>query len=202
MFYLLANVLHQIATSEVLPPPKRFWCYLSDLPFGIQNTMASFPLELEHLISQQAPQGAILSVAAGADVPTPCTFFQILFGNGLEYDSDDVDYYSLSYMCFHIDGDNPTDDAAELTLPDQSPRSHTDYTFERWQPACRLGRQTLRPPRQSSSVEGRSLHGSRQCSLPRTMIAQGLSASCASPAWPRTWRPLPDAWRTFLTCQT
>jgi hypothetical protein len=35
MFYLLVNVHHQIASSEVLPPLDRFWCYLSDLPFGI-----------------------------------------------------------------------------------------------------------------------------------------------------------------------
>ena len=35
MFYMLANVHHQIATGEVLPPPKHFWYYLLDLPFGI-----------------------------------------------------------------------------------------------------------------------------------------------------------------------
>ena len=49
MFYILANVHHQIATGEVLPPPDRFWYYLSDLSFGIQNAAASFQLELEHL---------------------------------------------------------------------------------------------------------------------------------------------------------
>jgi hypothetical protein len=37
MFYMLANVHYQIATSEVLPPPDRFWYYLLDLPLGIQN---------------------------------------------------------------------------------------------------------------------------------------------------------------------
>ena len=42
MFYMLANVHHQIATSEVHPPPDRFWYYLPDLPFGIQNAAASF----------------------------------------------------------------------------------------------------------------------------------------------------------------
>jgi hypothetical protein len=42
MFYMLANVHHQIATGEVLPPPDRFWHYLPDLPFGIQNVAASF----------------------------------------------------------------------------------------------------------------------------------------------------------------
>ena len=35
MFYMLANVHHQIATSEVLLPPDCFWYYLLDLPFGI-----------------------------------------------------------------------------------------------------------------------------------------------------------------------
>ena len=35
MFYMLANVHHQIATGEVLPPLDHFWYYLSDLPFGI-----------------------------------------------------------------------------------------------------------------------------------------------------------------------
>jgi hypothetical protein len=50
MFYMLANVHHQIATGEVLSLPDRFWYYLPDLPFGIQNAAASFQLELEHLI--------------------------------------------------------------------------------------------------------------------------------------------------------
>jgi hypothetical protein len=35
MFYMLANVHHQITTSEVLPLPDRFWYYLPDLSFGI-----------------------------------------------------------------------------------------------------------------------------------------------------------------------
>jgi hypothetical protein len=35
MFYMLANVYHQIATSEVLPPPDHFWYYLLDLLFEI-----------------------------------------------------------------------------------------------------------------------------------------------------------------------
>ena len=42
MFYMLANIHHQITIGEVLPPPNRFWYYLPDLPFGIQNTVASF----------------------------------------------------------------------------------------------------------------------------------------------------------------
>jgi hypothetical protein len=35
MFYMLANVHHQIAIGEVLPPHNRFWYYLLDLLFGI-----------------------------------------------------------------------------------------------------------------------------------------------------------------------
>ena len=54
MFYMLANVHHQIATGEVLLPPNRFWYYLPDLPFRIQSTAVSFQLELEHLISHEA----------------------------------------------------------------------------------------------------------------------------------------------------
>jgi hypothetical protein len=42
MFYMLAKVHHQIATSEVLSRSDRFWYYLLDLPFGIQNAAASF----------------------------------------------------------------------------------------------------------------------------------------------------------------
>ena len=42
MFYMLANIHHQIATIEVLPPHDRFWYYLPDQPFGIQNVAASF----------------------------------------------------------------------------------------------------------------------------------------------------------------
>jgi hypothetical protein len=42
MFYMLASVHHQISTSEVLSPPERFWYYLPDLPYGIQNAAVSF----------------------------------------------------------------------------------------------------------------------------------------------------------------
>jgi hypothetical protein len=46
IFYRLANVHHQITTGEVLPPLEHFWYYLPGLPFGIQNAVASFQLEL------------------------------------------------------------------------------------------------------------------------------------------------------------
>jgi hypothetical protein len=42
MFYMLANIHHQIATSEELPPLDRFWYHLLDLPFGIKNAAVSF----------------------------------------------------------------------------------------------------------------------------------------------------------------
>jgi hypothetical protein len=103
MLYMLANVHHQIATSEVFPPPDRFWYYLPNLPFGIQNAVASLQLELEHLISYDAPRSAILSDATGTDVPSLCTFLEILSGNGLKYDSDDINRYTPPRMCYHID---------------------------------------------------------------------------------------------------
>jgi len=42
MFYMLANVHHQIATDEGLTLPNCFWYYLLDPPFGIQNVTVSF----------------------------------------------------------------------------------------------------------------------------------------------------------------
>jgi hypothetical protein len=45
MFYMLANVHYQIITAEVLPLPDRFWYYLLDIPYGIQNALVSFQLD-------------------------------------------------------------------------------------------------------------------------------------------------------------
>ena len=87
----------------MLLPPNHFWYYLPDLLFGIQNAVASFQLELVHLVSRKAPLSTVLSGAAGADVPSLCTFLEILSGNGLEYDSDDIDCYAPPRMCYHID---------------------------------------------------------------------------------------------------
>jgi hypothetical protein len=70
MFYMLANAHHQITAGEVvLPPPHHFWYFLLDLPYGIQNAVASSQLELEQLISREAPRGIIL-LGAGSDVPS------------------------------------------------------------------------------------------------------------------------------------
>ena len=55
MFYMLANVHHQITTGEVLQLPDHFWNYLLDLHFGIQNAKLSCQMELEHLISRKVP---------------------------------------------------------------------------------------------------------------------------------------------------
>ena len=99
MFYMLANVHHQIATGEVLPPPDRFWYYLSGLPFGIQNTTASYLMELEHLISREAPRSIILFDVAGTDVPSLHAFLEVLSENRSEYDSDDIDYDAPPRMC-------------------------------------------------------------------------------------------------------
>ena len=109
MFYVLANVHHQIAIGEMLPPPDRFW---------IQNAAASFQLELEHLISHKAPWSAILYGAARTDVPSLCAFLEILLGNGPEYESDDIDYNAPPRMCYHIDGEAQPEDVPGLTLLD------------------------------------------------------------------------------------
>jgi hypothetical protein len=120
---MLANVHHQIATGEVLPPPNRFWYYLRDLPFRIQNMAASFQMELEHLISRKAPRSTILSGAAGTDVPSLRGFLKILSGNDLEYDSDDIDYHAPPCMCYHTNGEVLLEEEApKLTPLDQSPR--------------------------------------------------------------------------------
>ena len=52
---------------------------------------------------------------AGTDVPSLCTFLEILLGNGLEYDSDDIDCYAPPRMCYHIDGEVLVEEAPRLT---------------------------------------------------------------------------------------
>jgi hypothetical protein len=72
-------------------------------------------MELEHLISHEVPRSAILSGAAGTDIPSLRTFLEILLGNGPEYDSDDVDCYALPRLCYHIDDEVLAEEAPELT---------------------------------------------------------------------------------------
>ena len=88
-------------------------------------------MELEHLIGHEAPWSAIPSGGVGTDVPSLCTFLKILSGNGLEYDSDDIDCYTLPCMCYHIDGEDPVEEASDLTLWDQSPHSYANYLLEK-----------------------------------------------------------------------
>jgi hypothetical protein len=123
------NVHHQI-TSEVLSPPDRFWYYLLNLPFGIQNATTSFQLELEHLISHEVPWSTILSSTVGADVPSLRIFLEILLRNSPEYDSDDIGYYASAHMRYYTNGEVSTEKVPELTPPDQSPCSSTGYPRE------------------------------------------------------------------------
>ena len=89
--------------------------------------MASFQMELEHLISRAAPWSTILSSMVGTNVPLLCTFLKILSGNDPEYDSNDIDCYTLTRMCNHINGEVLSEELSGLTPPDQSPRSHVAY---------------------------------------------------------------------------
>jgi hypothetical protein len=127
MFYMLANIYHQITTSEVLPPLDHFWYYLLNIPFGIHNATVSFQLELEHLVNREVPQSAILFGTVRVDVLSLCTFLEILSRNGLEYNSNDTDCYALPCMCYHIDGKVPIEEALELMPSDQSPRCRMNY---------------------------------------------------------------------------
>jgi hypothetical protein len=46
-----------------------------------------------------------------AGVPLLHAFLEILSGNGLEYDSDDINCYVPSHMCYHINGEDPLEEA-------------------------------------------------------------------------------------------
>jgi len=129
--YMLANVHYQIVTGEVVSPPDRFWYYLRDLLYGIQNAAETFQLKLEHLVGREAPRGVILSGAVGTDVPSLRNFLEVLSRYGLEYDSDNVDYFSPSRECFFINDRAAAVDAPDLTPPDLSPTSHAAYLNEK-----------------------------------------------------------------------
>jgi len=47
----------------------------------------------------------------GTDVPSLCTFLEILSGNGLKYNAP-------LRMCYHIDYEDLAEEAPGLTLPD------------------------------------------------------------------------------------
>ena len=80
--------------------------------------MASFQMELEHLISRAAPWSTILSSMVGTNVPLLCTFLKILLRNGPEYDSDNIDSYTPPCICYHIDDEVLGEEAPGLTPPD------------------------------------------------------------------------------------
>jgi hypothetical protein len=66
-----------------------------------------------------------------AGVPSLRAFLEILLGNGPEYDSDDINCYTPSCMCYHINGEDPPEEAPELTSQDQSPRCCMNYVYEK-----------------------------------------------------------------------
>jgi hypothetical protein len=55
---------------------------------------------------------------AGTDVPSLRVFLEILSGNGLEYDSDDIDYNDPPCMCYHIDGEVQPEEVPRFMPPD------------------------------------------------------------------------------------
>jgi hypothetical protein len=66
-----------------------------------------------------------------ANVPSLLTFLETLSGNGLGYDSNDIDYYAPPHMCYYINGEVPIDEVPELMPPDLSPCSRTNYLQEK-----------------------------------------------------------------------
>jgi hypothetical protein len=76
--------------------------------------VASFQIELEHLISREAPRSPILSGTAGTDVLLLHTFLEILLGNDSEYDSDDIDYNAPPHTCYYINGEVLPKETPEL----------------------------------------------------------------------------------------
>ena len=61
-------------------------------------------------------RGTFLFGMVGIDVPSLCTYLEILLGNGPEYDSDDIDYNNSPLMCYHIDDEVQPDEEPRLML--------------------------------------------------------------------------------------
>ena len=61
------------------------------------------------------PRSAIRSGTVGTNVSSLRTFLEVLSGNGPKYDFDDINYNTLPRMCFHIDDEDPIEEAPELT---------------------------------------------------------------------------------------
>jgi hypothetical protein len=68
---------------------------------------------------------------ARTDVPSLRTFLEILSGNGPKNDSNDIDCYTSTCMCYHIDGEVLAEEALGLTPPDHSPCSRSAYLQEK-----------------------------------------------------------------------
>ena len=81
----------------------------------IKNVAASFQLELEYLISHEAPRSIILFGGVRTDIPSLCTFLEVLSRNRPEYDFNDIDYDAPPCMCYHIDGNDLAEEAPGLT---------------------------------------------------------------------------------------
>jgi hypothetical protein len=79
-----------------------------------------FQLELDHLINREALRSIILSGAAGTDVPSLHTFLEVLSGNDLKYNSDDIDYDFPPHVSYHIDSEIQPEGVPGLTPSDQS----------------------------------------------------------------------------------
>jgi hypothetical protein len=76
---------------------------------------ASFQLELEHLISREAPRSIILSSVAGTDVPSLHAFLKVLSRNGQSMTSITSTTTPLPRMCYHINGDDLAKEVLRLT---------------------------------------------------------------------------------------
>jgi hypothetical protein len=50
----------------------------------------------------------------GTNIPSLRAFLEILSGNNLEYDSDDIDYNDPPRMSYHINGKVQPEEAPEL----------------------------------------------------------------------------------------
>jgi hypothetical protein len=75
-------------------------------------------MELEHLISHEAPQSAILSGAIGTNVPSLHAFLEILSRNDSKYNFDDINHHAPPCMCYRINDEVLPEEAPKLTSPD------------------------------------------------------------------------------------
>ena len=55
MFYMLANIHHQVTWGKALPLPNHFRYNLLDLPSRVWRVAESFQMVLQHLVIDKAP---------------------------------------------------------------------------------------------------------------------------------------------------